>query len=155
MRSHADRGVHRLLTLKEAQMRMARSAALAQAQHALDKRNEAAALREQAHVAVDGAVPLPEQGLTRIGLYDRLRTLAVARAHALEMEQSAGELEVQATACDTQQRAFQTQALEHQRKQSKLDHWHRLHNQAQARVRLQRQQQQHVEDMSCRPPQRR
>jgi len=155
MPSHDERSTRRLLTLKDAQMRMARAGAQAQARHAQQQRHEAAELREQAQTTVDQAVLPPEQGLSRVDLYDRLRALAVARAHAMELEQSAGELDQQAQQCDAQQQALQQQAQQHHRKKTKLDHWHRLYRQTQVQTRLRRQQQQNVEDLTCRPPSRR
>lgn len=152
MRSHNDRSTQRLLSLKDAQMRMARADAQAQARHALHHRSESTVLREQARATVDQSVLLPEPGLSRTDLYDRLRALAVARAHAMELELSAGELDQQAQRRDAQQQVLQHQAQQHQRKRTKLDHWHRHHCQAQAQLRLRRLQQQHLEDMTCRTP---
>jgi len=153
MPSSPEPGARRLLGLKQAQMRLARAAALVQRQQALDCRDQADALRSQAEQMVDRAVPLPEAGLSRTTLYDRLRTLAVARAHALELQHRAGELEAQAQACDTQRTALQEQALAHQRKHSKLDCWHQRERQMHTQQRLRRQHHHLLEDISCRPPQ--
>lgn len=150
MPSPADHGAKRLLGLKEAQMRIARSGALAQARHAREQRDEALQLRQQAEQTLQAALPKPEQGLSRSALYDRLRALAVARAHALEVEQAAIELDGRAAACDAREQALQRQALQHQRKKSKLEHWHQLRSREQARVRQQRQQQNQTEDLTCR-----
>ena len=81
MRSSTDRNASRLLELKVAQVRMARAAAIEQERQGAHRRRQADALRRQALETVERAIPLPEQGLTRTTLYDRLRTLAVARAH--------------------------------------------------------------------------
>lgn len=150
MRSSTDRNASRLLELKVAQVRMARAAAIEQERQGAHRRHQADALRRQALETVERAIPLPEQGLTRTTLYDRLRTLAVARAHALELQQTAGELEGEASACAEQAQELTRQARAHQRKQSKLDHWQQRERQAQARQRQQRQYQHQLEDVSCR-----
>ncbi|MGE6332976.1 hypothetical protein [Stenotrophomonas sp. NPDC077659] len=152
MRSRTDRTAHRLLALKAAQMHLARAAAATQAQQGAAQRCEAEALRAQAEDTVAQAIPLPEPGLSRSALYDRLRTLAVARAHALELQQAAGDLDTQAAACEERAQASRQQARAHQRKQSKLDHWQQQQRRAQARRHHQRQYQHHLEDVSCRFP---
>lgn len=150
MRWQADRGVHRLVQLKRTQAALAKAGAAEQARQAHDKRAEANALRQQGIAVVEGALLLPEQGLTRGALFDRLRTLAVARAHAMELEHAATELEQQASYCQGVQRELARQALAHQRKHDKLEHWRMRASQARS-VHMQLHQQQHVQEMTCRP----
>lgn len=150
MRSHPENASRRLLTLKHAQQALAHAAAQAELQDAQTKRADAQRLRDDAAATVDAAMPSPEGGLTRSMLYDRLRTLAVARAHALETIHAAMELEENAGQCETRARELKAIALVHQRKYAKLDVWQSRHRCERARNRERRYRNQQQEDLACR-----
>ncbi|MEI2260070.1 hypothetical protein OHC51_03675 [Stenotrophomonas indicatrix] len=131
-------------------MQLVLSSARRQRDQASQAREQALAFREQGQQVIAEAMLLPEQSLTRGALYDRLRSLAVARAHALELQHAAGELNLQAGTCDEREREFCQQAAAHQRKKSKLEYWN-----GDARVQRvaaqQRRQQRHLmQEMICR-----
>jgi len=140
----------RLIKLKQAQQQMARLQAQAMRRDAEGKRDEAGQLRLQAAQTVRLALPQPEHGLTLATLYTRLRSLAVARAHAVEVGLAAAELESDAAACDAREQAQRCVAVTHQRKQVGLEHWQQVYGLEQSRCRLRRQELQQQEDFSCR-----
>ncbi|GAB3067090.1 hypothetical protein [Stenotrophomonas tumulicola] len=140
----------RLIKLKQVQQQMARVQAQAQRRDADGKRDEANQLRLQAVQTVQLALPQPEQGLTLAALYTRLRSLAVARAHAVEVGLAAAELEAEAVACDAHEQALRAVAAKHQRKQARFEHWQQVRGRLQSRCRLRRQELQQQEDFPCR-----
>lgn len=150
MPSPSEANGRRLVKLKQAQQQMARVQAQAQRRDAEGKRDEASQLRLQAAQAVQLALPQPEQGLTLAALYTRLRSLAVARAHAVEVGLAVDELEAEAAACDAREHALQCVAAKHQRKQARFEHWQQACGRLRSRCRLRRQELQQQEDFPCR-----
>jgi hypothetical protein len=140
----------RLSALKAAQASRMRKQAHSHRQAEQDLRQAAHQARLSGEQALAMAALTPENGLTRQGLYERLRLLSVARAQVAETALEADRLEEEA-----QQRAQQAvhahvlgQELE--RKQRKLDHWAKgAHRAAMARLER-RSQAQTQEDHACR-----
>ena len=99
-----------------------RSAQQKEARAQMD-RVEAQQLREHAEDQVRDAVPAAEYGLSRRGLFERLRVLAVGRAHAIESMLQAEKLEskVAQSLAQAQQHRMAVRDLE--RKQGKLRAW--------------------------------
>ena len=93
MNSPVDARGLRLTKLKQAQRQLSLLSAQAQQRAAVQRREEAAALRASAEQTLHLATLQPENGLTRSLLFDRLRVLAVARAHALETGHAASDRE--------------------------------------------------------------
>jgi len=149
MTSRADRHAPRLIRVKQAQARTALSAAQAQRAIAAARQDEADALRRSAQSTLDTVQLMPEQGLSRSDLYDRLRSVAVARAFALESTHVASELDAEVRQLEAGAEAFRQSAAAHQRKERKLEHWHGLRR---AQIRRQRERQRHhqeQEDFPC------
>lgn len=122
---------------------------------ARDKAGQAAALLERAKGLRDGvgdgaALQIEEHGLTRATLFDRLRMLAVARAHAIETRRHAATLEASATALQEEEAELRRQAAQHQRKHHKLATWVELTETRRRRLRERRIEQLTQEDYACR-----
>ena len=149
MNSRNDQRGPRMARLKAVQAQLARSAALVQQQAADARRQEALDLRLSAEETLAGALLPPEQGLTRSTLFDRLRSVAVARAHALESSHAAGELETRAAELQTVAAGHQATAQAHQRKQRKLEHWHARRSEESRRSRERRRHLQELEEFPC------
>lgn len=149
MTSRAERHAPRLMRVKHAQARIALAAAQAQHAVAAARQAEAEALRSSAQGTLDNAQLVPEQGLSRSDLYDRLRSVAVARAHALESTHVAGELEAEVRQLETAAEGSRQTAAQHHHKEKKLQHWHALRS-AQSRQRRERRRHtQEQEDFAC------
>ncbi len=154
MHSHSERHAPRMVRLKQAQVQIALAAAQGQQTAAQARRSEADALRRSAQATLERALLAPEQGLSRSDLFDRLRTLAVARAHALETTHLANELETEVRRLEEDALALRQAAAVHQRKQKKLEHWSMQHS---TRTRQRRERQRHnqeQEDFPCPRPAR-
>lgn len=150
MNSPADARGLRLTKLKQAQRQLALMSAQAQQRAAVQRREEAAALRASAEQTLQLATLQPEDGLTRSLLFDRLRVLAVARAHALETGHAAGDREAEAERCDAAERVQRERAALQHRKQKKLEHWHARQRQATNRLRESRLHTQTLDEIACR-----
>lgn len=145
-----SRDARRLLRLKQTQTLLARADADAAQQLATRQREEAAALRDMAAQAVDAARPKAETGLSLAMLQQRLRTLAVARAYAMENALAAADLETRAVQNEEQGRMHLARATRHHRKERKLGAWQERVVKTQERQRQRRQYQNHTEEFQCR-----
>lgn len=149
MTSPADRRAARMARLKQMQAQISVGAAQRERQAALTQRSEAAALRASADATLMRALLPPERGLTRTALFDRLRSVAVVRAHALEVVHSAGELEAAAAGREETAAGLQQAAAAHHRKQKKIEHWHSRLRDAGMRRRERVRHSQELEELSC------
>lgn len=147
--SCAERQGPRMVRLKKAQTQLALTAAHGRKRVADEQRAEAGALSLSAAETLSQALMQPEQGLTRSALFDRLRSVAVSRAHALEARHAAGELEALALQLQQQEQAFRVQAASHQRKQQKLEQWQSRRVAEEMRRRERRRHIQEQEDFPC------
>jgi len=138
-----------MVRFKQAQMQMALSAAQGQKQAADARHAEANGLRQSAAETLAGALMQPEQGLSRSLLFDRLRSVAVARAHALEVGHAAGELEAQARLLQQQENELRQVATAHHRKQQKLEKWQSMRVAEATRHRERRRHMQEQEEFPC------
>jgi hypothetical protein len=121
VRSHEH--VRHLRQWKRTQAEREQSTAREHNDAAAAAQREADALRATAAACVDDAIVKQELGLDRAALFDRLRTLAVARAHVLESQHRAGELTQQAAHSREQAFAALRLAAEHRRRSNKMDEW--------------------------------
>jgi len=149
MKSRAEQHGPRMVRFKQAQTQMALSAAQAQKQAADARQAEADGLRQSAAETLAGALMQPEQGLSRSVLFDRLRAVAVVRAHALEVGHAAGELEAQAQSLQQQEIGHRQMAAAHHRKQQKLEQWQSRRVAEATRHRERRRHTQEQEDYPC------
>lgn len=149
MHSHAEPAARRIARLKQAQQQMQLASAQRQQRQAQAKRADAEQLRASAAQTVAGAQLQPEQDITRQGLYDRLRVLAVARAHAQESTLAAGQLDSEAAECEAAEQQLRVSAQAHQRKQAKLVQWGMRQRRQALRQQDRQQQQQQIEEILC------
>ena len=140
----------RLVQLKKAQRQLSLLSAQAQHAAASARREEADALRNAAEQALHRAILQPESGLSRSALFDRLRVLAVARAHALESGHAATDLETDAARCDAEGAGQRQRAAVQYRKQKKIEHWHAHYRRQASRLRELRLHTQQLDEISCR-----
>lgn len=150
MHSPVELRGRQLLKLKQAQRQLSLLSAQAQHKIAAARREEASALRASASETLGRALLQPETGLSRSLLFDRLRILAVARAHALEAGHSAGDLDADAARCDTEEAAQRQRAALQCRKQKKLEHWHHRQRREASRRRELRLYTQELDELTCR-----
>jgi len=150
MHSPADRRGPQLVRLKQAQRQLSLLSAQSQQRAAAAHRDEAAALRASAELALERAILQPEAGLSRSLLFDRLRILAVARAHALETGHAANDLEADAIRCEAEEAGQRQRAALQYRKQKKLEHWHRSRNREERRLLESRRHTQQLDEIACR-----
>lgn len=147
---HVERRATRLLALKTLQVQLRSGAANNLHAQAQQMRLKAQGLRESARQTVEAGIPLPEQGLGRNALFERLRLLAVARAHGMELAQHAAELEHQAKGLDGQEAEHRKVARAHQRKHAKLEHWQGQQRRHQRHLRDHQQTLELLEEAACR-----
>jgi hypothetical protein len=148
MRSPSD--ARRICELKRRQAASALTHARELASQRQARLDEARLLREHSQQALVDAMPMEEQGLSRRSLYDRLRTLAVARAHALESGHHATSLEVAAAECHEAERMQRHRAVVHEGKRRKIDEWLRR-TMRERMLRFERRNEQEVqEEYACR-----
>lgn len=152
MTSRAEQHAPRLMRVKQAQARIALSAAQGQSAVATARQAEADALRLSAQSTLDNAQLMPEQDLSRSDLFDRLRSVAVARAHALESAHVAGELDAEVLQLEAGADVLRQAAAVHHRKEKKLEHWHGLRS---TQTRQRRERQRHHQEQEEFPCQRR
>jgi len=138
-----------MLRLKQAQAQLALASAHDRQQAAQARSVEAEWLRRSAADTLEQALMQPEQGLTRNALFDRLRAVAVSRAHALEARHAASELEHRARQLQQQNVELLALASACQRKQQKLEHWQSRRIAEAARRRERHRQIQEQEDFPC------
>lgn len=150
MNSPVERRGRQLVKLKQAQRQLSLLSAQAQQQAAAARRDEAAGLRASAQETLERAVLQPETDLTRSLLFDRLRLLAVARAHALETGYAAGDLDADAAQCEAEEAQQRQRAAMQFRKQKKLEHWHRRQHREATRLREVRLYTQQLDEITCR-----
>ena len=148
MRSPSD--ARRVCELKRRQAASALAGARELASQRQARLDEARSLREDSQQALVDAMPMEEQGLTRRALYDRLRTLAVARAHALESGHHATSLEAAAADCHEAERAQRHRAAVHEGKRRKIDEWLRRATRERLQRLEQRNEQEVQEEYACR-----
>lgn len=114
-----------------------------------EQRAQARQLQAQALQMLDQGALCEEHGLQRQQLFDRLRTLAVARAHALDAQQQAGQQLQRAAQMLDQARQLQAQSRGQQgRARCLAAVQDRLHRQQQ-RERGRRQERQAQEEHAC------
>jgi hypothetical protein len=89
------------------------------------KQREAEDLRRASAQLLDEAVVTQEYGLTRAQLFNRLRALAVARAHVLESNHRADVLDTEAAQSSRLEIELKAKSAEHRRKQQKIAEWSR------------------------------
>ncbi|MEN5426493.1 hypothetical protein ABE522_09055 [Stenotrophomonas pennii] len=150
MNSPAELRGRQLVRLKQAQRQLSLLSAQSQQQAAAARREEAAGLRASASETLDRAVLQPETGLSRSLLFDRLRILAVARAHALETGHAAGDLEADAAQCEAAEVQQRQRAALQFRKQKKLEHWHHRQHREASRRRELRLYTLQLDELTCR-----
>lgn len=150
MNSPAELLGRQLVKLKQAQRQLSLLSAQAQQQAAAARREEAEGLRASARRTLDCAVLQPETGLSRSLLFDRLRVLAVARAHALEAGHAAGDLDADAAQCEAEEAQQRQRAALQFRKQKKLEHWHHRQRREASRRRELRLYTQQLDELTCR-----
>lgn len=98
-----------------------RSDAAAQSAAALAHDAEANTLRQQANVQLLDAQVGQEMGLDRQRLFDRLRAVAIARAHVLECDLRARDLQRQAEQARLEEAELQRKAAQQQSRARRLD----------------------------------
>ncbi|MEG2805972.1 hypothetical protein [Stenotrophomonas sp.] len=135
MTSHVELG--RLAGLAERRAQRARRDAQQALATAAGHERDAHQLREQASERLQRAELAPALGLARQALFDRLRALAVARAHGLECDLRARQQQERAQQQREAARQLLQQASGHQSRASRLQAMQaRLHRAArQARER--------------------
>jgi len=148
MRSPAD--PVRLATLLDHRAHRLRREAREQAEHAARRGQEAAGLRKAADERLRQAQLGEEHGLDRQRLFERLRGVAIARAHVLECELRAGHLREQAGDAREQEQQLRHDAAGHHSRARRLQavgaHIDQKHRQARQR----RQERQIQEEYTCR-----
>ncbi|MDQ1107921.1 hypothetical protein B8X02_09030 [Stenotrophomonas rhizophila] len=148
MRSPADPA--RLATLLEHRAHRLRRDASAQAEQAAQRDREAQTLRSAADKRLQAAQLGEEHGLDRQRLFERLRGVAIARAHVLECELRAGHLQEQAGDAREQEQQLRHAAAGNHSRARRLQavgaHIDQKHRQA----RLRRQERQIQEEYTCR-----
>ncbi len=150
MTSPVERRGLQLVKLKQAQQQLALLAAQAQHRAAAARREEAVALRASAEASLDHAALQPEPGLSRSALFDRLRVLAVARAHALETGHAASDLDAEAAECEALETEQRQRAAAQLRKQKKIEHLQSGQRRETARRRETRLYTQQLDEITCR-----
>lgn len=146
----AERRGKQLVRLKQAQRQLSLLSAQAQQRAAAARREEATALRASAQQALDRAVLQPETDLSRSTLFDRLRGVAVVRAHALESGHAAGDLDADAAQFDAHEAEQRQRAALQLRKQKKLEHWQTDQRRDSRRRRELRLHTQQLDEILCR-----
>jgi hypothetical protein len=148
MRSSADPA--RLATLLEHRAHRLRRDARAQADHAAQREREAQTLRSTADERLQQAQLGEEHGLDRQRLFERLRGVAIARAHVLECALRASHLQEQAGDARGQEQQLRHDAADHHSRARRLQavgtHIDQKHRQARQR----RQERQIQEEYTCR-----
>jgi hypothetical protein len=129
--------------------RLRRDAA-SQAQQALDHEQQAASLRTDADAKLLDAQVGEELGLDRQRLFDRLRAVAMARAHVLECDLRARDLQLQAGQAREREQHLRRDAAHQQSRARRLEaagaRIEHRHRQA-----LQRRQERQIqEEYACR-----
>lgn len=140
----------RLIDTKSRQVRSCRTQAAEKQSAAQSGEQQAAQLRDDSAQVLAGAVPMQEHGMTRQSLYERLRLIALARAHAIESLQHAITLENQASQARQAASELTHEAQRHERKQRKIEHWKKLQERA-LRLRKARRTDHDIQEMhACR-----
>lgn len=148
MRSPAEPA--RLATLLEHRAHRLRRDARVQADQAAQREREAQSVRSAADAQLQQAQLTEEHGLDRQRLFERLRGVAIARAHVLECELRAGHLQEQAVDARDQEQQLRHAAAGHHSRARRLQavgaHIDQKHRQARQR----RQERQIQEEYTCR-----
>lgn len=150
MPSHREAGVRALLHLKQHQWRTGVHQANLQRDQAQSQRQEAKRLRQEARQALAEADYVPEWGLARAQLYERLRQVAVARAHGLETGLQARQLDQDATKLEQAATQLRQTAASCQRKHEQIQRWTALKTQQHRRRQAHRQNHWLYEEIICR-----
>ncbi|MFI8718495.1 hypothetical protein ACIGHF_11545 [Stenotrophomonas sp. NPDC077464] len=148
MRSPADPA--QLATLLTHRAQRLRGEARGQAEQAAQHETEARSLRGEADEKLQQAQLGEEHGLDRQTLFERLRGVAIARAHVLECGLRAEHLLEQAAAAQAQEQQLRQAAAAHHSRARRLEavgsHIHQRLRQARQR----RQERQVQEEHACR-----
>jgi hypothetical protein len=140
----------RLGERKRFQAEQALAAANEHAATANAKQNEAQDLRLAAARLLDEAVVIHEHGMTRDQLFNRLRTLAVSRAHVLESNHRADVLDTEAAQSFKLEAELKRQSSEYRRKGQKIAEWKRRQTRELALKAHRRAEQETQEEYACR-----
>jgi len=148
MRSPADPA--QLATLLTHRAQRLRSDAREQAGQAEKREADARSLRGQAEERLQKAQLGEEHGLDRQRLFERLRGVAIARAHVLECALRADQLQEQADQALEQERALRQAAAAHHSRARRLEAVGRHIDQKLRQARQRRQERQIQEEYACR-----
>jgi len=148
MRSHADPA--QLATLLTHRAQRLRRDARAQADQAAQREADARALRSEADERLQQAQLGEEHGLDRQRLFDRLRGVAIARAHVLECALRADHLQEEAAAAQEQERQLRQDAAVHHSRARRLQAVGAHIDQKLRQARQRRQERQVQEEHACR-----
>ncbi len=148
MRSPADPA--RLATLLEHRAQRLRRDAQGQATQAAQHDHEARSLRSAADERLQQAQLGEEPGLDRQRLFERLRGVAIARAHVLECELRASHLQEQAGEARDQEQQLRQAAAGNQSRARRLQAVGAHLDQHHRKARLRRQDRQIQEEYTCR-----
>lgn len=148
MRSPADPA--QLATLLTHRAQRLRSDARVQAEQAAHRESAARALRSDADGRLQQAQLAEEHGLDRQRLFDRLRGVAIARAHVLECALRADQLQEQAVAAHDQAQELREAAAMHHARARRLQAVGAHIDQRLRQARQRRQERQVQEEHACR-----
>lgn len=148
MRSPADPA--QLATLLTHRAQRLRSDAHEQAGQAAQREADARSLRSQADERLQQAQLGEEHGLDRQRLFERLRGVAIARAHVLECALRADQLQEQADQAHQQERELRQAAAAHQSRARRLQAVGRQIDQKLRQARQRRHERQVQEEYACR-----
>lgn len=110
----------RLATLVVHRVQRLRREAASQSTQAADHEQQAQGLRTQADLQLQQAQLGEEHGLDRQRLFDRLRTVAIARAHVLECDLRANDLRQQAAQAREREAELRQAAAQQQSRARRL-----------------------------------
>lgn len=148
MRSPAD--PTQLATLLTHRAQCLRSDARDQAGQAAQREADAQLLRSQADQQLQEAQLAEEHGLDRQRLFERLRGVAVARAHVLECALRADQLQEQANHAHEQERQLRQAAATHHARARRLQAVGECIDQKLRQARQRRHEHQIQEEYACR-----
>ncbi|MGH8036353.1 MAG: hypothetical protein ACREPC_13830 [Stenotrophomonas sp.] len=110
----------RLATLVVQRVQRLRREAASHSTQAADHEQQAHGLRTQADLQLREAQLGEEHGLDRQRLFDRLRTVAIARAHVLECDLRASDLQQQAAQAREREHELRQAAIQQQSRARRL-----------------------------------
>lgn len=148
MRSPADHT--RLSAVVDHRAQRLRRDATAQASLAAQQEQQAQGVRTQADQQLHQAQLVEEHGLDRQRLFDRLRSVAIARAHVLECDLRARHLQEQAALAREREAELRQAAIEQQSRARRLQAVGERNEHMRRQARLRRQERIIQEEHRCR-----